>query len=125
MDRGVLIEMKRAGTSSLSALLFSLLLVDPCLRIAADTQTQGDVSTLTEKNRSANEDDSTSPPPILSTVSPPASVHTLQGYISLNPDPEKPRSLVVTIELKDLPFRRDNAGKEEVVPLLINSFSVS
>lgn len=56
------------------------------------------------------------------------SVDTLQGLISLNPDPEKPRSLVVTIELKDLPFLRDGDGRkeeEEIAPVVVNSFSVS
>ncbi|PHJ25601.1 histone arginine methyltransferase prmt3 [Cystoisospora suis] len=90
-----------------------------------EAHNEGDVPTSTKKNKAGNEDNSASPSPILSTASLPPSVHTLQGYISLNPDPEKPRSLVVTVELKDLPFLRDNDGKEELLPVLINSFSVS
>ncbi|CBZ50276.1 conserved hypothetical protein [Neospora caninum Liverpool] len=53
-----------------------------------------------------------------------APVEKLEGYLSLNPDPERSRSLVLTVEMRRLPFHDDN-GEPQVAACVVNSFSVA
>nr|PUA89155.1 histone arginine methyltransferase PRMT3 [Toxoplasma gondii TgCATBr9] len=52
-----------------------------------------------------------------------AAVDTLEGFLSLNPDPERSRSLVLTVEMQRLPCQGES-GEISVGPC-VNSFSVA